>query len=67
MLSQEPGFTRPRFLVLRIGAVFVAILAGSLASGQQADTLPKLVDGNSPQNFLQMWAGFDARSEPLEL
>lgn len=32
-----------------------------------ADTLPALSDNQAPQNFKQMWAGFDPRAEPLEV
>ena len=35
------------------------------ASGQQ--TLPPLVDGHAPGSFDELWAGFDARAEPLEV
>ena len=34
--------------------------------GKQPDTLPALKDGKAPQNFAQMWDGFDPRAEPLE-
>ena len=49
--------------------LLVAMLLASsapIAIGQDAETLPALVDGNAPQNFEQMWSGFDPRSEQLE-
>jgi hypothetical protein len=47
-------------------ALVSIILFAVTASGQTAETLPPLVDGNAPGNFEQMWAGFDPREEPLE-
>lgn len=43
-----------------------ALLASTATIGQEPDTLPGLTDGVAPQNFAQMWAGFDPRAEPLE-
>ena len=44
----------------------VFLIGCSFASGQDEETLPPLVDNKAPQNFQEMWAGFDARKEPLE-
>jgi hypothetical protein len=33
---------------------------------QAQETLPPLRDGQTPQNFAEMWSGFDPRAEPLE-
>ena len=50
-------------LTLAIACSFCAT-----ASAQEKDTLPPLVDGSpAPQNFAEMWAGFDPRAEPLEI
>lgn len=46
--------------------LFVIVLLHTLVSAQEVDTLPPLVDGQAPTNFREMWAGFDARAEPLE-
>ncbi|HAW28551.1 MAG TPA: hypothetical protein DCY03_10600, partial [Planctomycetaceae bacterium] len=35
-------------------------------SAQAAETLPALQNEHAPQNFAELWAGFDPRSEPLE-
>ncbi|MDG2221951.1 MAG: dienelactone hydrolase family protein, partial [Rubripirellula sp.] len=47
--------------------LFVTLLEGSLATGGEPDTLPPLRNGRAPQNFAEMWAGFDPRAEPLEV
>ena len=47
----------------------IAAFAISHCSGVQAyegDTLPALSGGKAPTNFVEMWAGFDPRAEPLE-
>ncbi|MEC8556433.1 MAG: dienelactone hydrolase family protein [Planctomycetota bacterium] len=48
--------------------IFSHILLFSLLNaGLQGDeTLPALIDNQAPQNFEQMWAGFDPQAEPLE-
>ena len=48
-------------------AVALITVCEATARGQEADTLPPLRDGLAPQNFDQMWAGFDPRAEPLEV
>lgn len=51
---------------LRFVLPFVLIGAsGSIA--QESDTLPPLRGESAPNNFEQMWAGFDPRAEPLEV
>ncbi len=45
----------------------IALLVGTTAVGQEQETLPALKDGLAPQNFQEMWAGFDPRAEPLEV
>ena len=48
----------------------VAIVVGfgwTVGFGEEPETLPPLVDGVAPQDFQQMWAGFDPRAEPLEI
>jgi hypothetical protein len=47
--------------------VIFTCIGASVAVGQEAETLPSLKDGNAPQNFAEMWAGFDPRAEPLEV
>ena len=39
----------------------------SVAVAQEADTLPVLKGDRAPQNFEEMWAGFDPHAEPLEV
>ncbi len=46
--------------------VLSACLGCSLAVADP-DTLPSLKDGRAPNNFEEMWAGFDPRDEPLEV
>ncbi len=46
--------------------VLSACLGCSLAVADP-DTLPSLKDGRVPNNFEEMWAGFDPRAEPLEV
>lgn len=43
------------------------VITGSVAFAQSSDTLPPLKDGKAPQNFGEMWAGFDPRAEPLDV
>lgn len=44
------------------------LLFGFLSTALLADeSLPALTDGQAPQNFEQMWAGFDPQAEPLEI
>ena len=44
---------------------FFLIVLLSLSSTAQ-ETLPPLVADRAPQDFEQMWAGFDSRAEPLQ-
>ena len=47
--------------------LFVCLLFVIMQSSvQAAETLPALQNEHAPQNFAEMWAGFDPRSEPLE-
>lgn len=41
------------------------LLPGALMAGDK-ETLPPLNEGIAPQNFTELWAGFDPRVEPLE-
>ena len=41
------------------------ILGSMIAMGNE--TLPPLEDGKAPQNFAELWAGYDPRLEPLEV
>jgi Dienelactone hydrolase family len=50
--------------VLKLAALLLA-LNGANVSGK--DTLPALNDGKAPQTVEEMWAGFDPRSEPLDV
>jgi len=43
--------------------LFLAVLSLSL----NAETLPPLVDGKAPQNYEELWKGFDPRKEPLDV
>ena len=52
---------------LRIAFVLTLAFAQTIAGAQQPDSLPPLKDSQSPQNFEQMWAGFDPQSEPLDV
>ncbi len=45
--------------------VFAALIGTSFIA--QAETLPSLKDGNAPHTLESLWAGFDPRSEPLEI
>jgi len=48
---------------MRILTVLMGIMIVNPAVGEE--TLPPLKDGKAPQNFDEMWAGFDPRKEPL--
>lgn len=49
-------------------SLFVAFFLSCLvARGREVDTLPGLIDNQAPENFSEMWAGFDPRAEPLEV
>lgn len=45
----------------------LALLSGASLFGQAQESLPPIVDGKAPQTFEEMWAGYDPRSEPLEI
>ena len=49
-----------------IAGLFVGI-SSNIGVGQERDALPRLKGNQAPQNFEQMWAGFDPRAEPLEV
>lgn len=51
-----------RFAIL-IGAVWQLTFFNVL---QAQETLPPLKDSRAPQNFAEMWSGFDPQTEPLE-
>ena len=44
----------------------VVLACAWCSAATAADTLPPLRDGQSPNDFEAMWAGFDPRAEPLE-
>jgi hypothetical protein len=50
---------------LLITIVMIAAMT-PMTRGQDEDTLPVLKDEKAPQDFAQMWSGFDPRAEPLE-
>ena len=55
----------PAILTAIVVAFFVSCCAR--VNAQATETLPPLKDGVAAQDFQQMWAGFDARAEPLEI
>ena len=42
------------------------LLVGTIAFGEEPDTLPSLTNDEAPRDLDGMWAGFDPRAEPLE-
>ena len=48
-------------------SLLVGLLSVGFSFGQLVETLPPLADGKSPQDFQQMWNGFDPQAEPLEV
>lgn len=57
----------PKTNILRILAfVLLAMFSTATIAAKEAETLPSLQNGIAPQNFEQMWAGFDPQAEPLE-
>lgn len=48
-----------RLLVILIASISVPLL--------RAETLPPLEDGQAPQTYEALWAGFDPQSEPLDV
>lgn len=44
-----------------------ALLTVSAALAQEKETLPALKGNVAPQNFQEMWSGFEPREEPLEI
>ena len=50
----------------RLPCLWVLFLGAAVSTAQQPDSLPILDNGVAPQNFEQMWAGFDPCAEPLE-
>ena len=57
---------------MRMRLLYVPLAIATLVASLQAadtnlvDTLPALKNNHAPQNFAEMWAGFDPRAEPLE-
>jgi hypothetical protein len=45
----------------------LAFMGCSAVVGQDSETLHSLGRGQPPQNFAEMWSGFDPRAEPLEV
>ncbi|MHC4581266.1 MAG: dienelactone hydrolase family protein, partial [Planctomycetota bacterium] len=46
-------------------ATLIALIGCVPITGQE--TLPPVTEGNVPQNFDDLWAGFDPRAEPLDI
>lgn len=55
-----------QFMKLSLVAL-VILSAVANVSADEAETLPPLKDDRAPQDFEEMWAGFDPRAEPLEV
>ena len=53
-----------KWITLMMLSCFVA---GSSFCGAEEESLPPLKDGKAPQNYDQMWAGYDPRKEPLDI
>lgn len=53
----------PRLVLVLV----MCLCLGPLQNLCAAETLPELTSGVAPENFEQMWAGFDPRAEPLEV
>ena len=51
---------------MRDKLLFVVVLAVCVTALAQ-ETLPPVTKDNVPQNFKEMWAGYDPRAEPLEI
>ena len=49
-----------------IAVSFVFLVRGAAMLNAE-ESLPPLKDGKAPQNFDEMWAGYDPRVEPLEI
>jgi len=45
----------------------VVLCGAAPASAQPKETLPAVVEGRAPENFTEMWRGFDPRREPLNV
>lgn len=55
---------------LLVFALMLLVSSGLLRAANTrptTETLPPLIDRQAPQNFDEMWAGFDPRAEPLEI
>ncbi|MDA8744644.1 dienelactone hydrolase family protein, partial [Rubripirellula amarantea] len=62
---------RSRFLLHCSLGTFISfaltLVTCCTAFGQGPETLPALVDGQPPQNWDELWSGFDASAEPLQV
>ena len=47
-------------------SIHLAVIGSLHAADTRSETLPLLDAGQTPENFEQMWAGFDPCAEPLE-
>jgi len=50
-----------------IKAMVITMIPVVCLTAMGQETLAPIQDGNVPQNFEEMWAGFDPRAEPLEI
>ena len=56
-----------RYLLKFLQSLVLVVCLGSSILAADSETLPPLKAGQSLTNFDQMWAGFDPRTEPLEI
>jgi len=64
MLIRGHEMNKQWMMVLMLAAVGFGM--GHVVRGEE-ESLPVLKDGKPPQNFEELWAGYDPRKEPLEV
>ncbi len=47
--------------------IIVTFSISLISQSLRAETLPPLANGQSPQTYEELWAGFDPRAEPLDI
>ena len=60
------GMIVTKTLLQKVAFALLVFCTAEQLNGQSTDTLPPLISNHAPQNFMEMWAGFDPTAEPLE-
>lgn len=69
--SAEPSNNQPHHRFTLVAILSLMVLPSAWATGGtetlQKESLPPLANGVAPENFDELWAGYDPREEPIEV